>query len=113
MNELHFFDGAEPDADARVPAGSSSPSPTHPYVGGLVAAGPRPRLRARASPTRSSTCVTAIAAGRRPAPSFADGLQVQRVLAAVERPRRRRAAGPRRGTHHRAAQDGRTNSTRS
>ena len=28
--------------------------------------------------------VTAIAAGTDPAPSFADGLQVQRVLAAVE-----------------------------
>jgi predicted dehydrogenase len=29
--------------------------------------------------------VTAIAAGTDPVPSFADGLQVQRVLAAVER----------------------------
>jgi predicted dehydrogenase len=28
--------------------------------------------------------VTAIAEGAQPAPSFADGLQVQRVLAAVE-----------------------------
>ena len=57
---------------------------THPYVAGLVAARPRPRLRARASPTRRSTSSTAIAEGTDPRPSFSDGLQVQRILSAVE-----------------------------
>ena len=47
------------------------------------------------SPTRCATSSTAIAAGADPTPSFADGLQVQRVLAAVEASARsRRAAGP-------------------
>ena len=44
----------------------------------LVAARARARLRAHASPTRSSTWSTAIARGEQPTPSFADGLQVQR-----------------------------------
>lgn len=48
-----------------------------------MAAGPRTRLRAHLrAPARD--LVHAVAEGRGPEPSFADGLQVQRVLAAVE-----------------------------
>ena len=64
--------------------GSSSPSRSTP----TSAAGGRPvtgSATSTGSPTRSSTSSTAIGRGEQPLPSFADGLQVQRVLAAVER----------------------------
>ena len=82
MNVLHVLRRApRPGRRRRASAGSWSPS-RRTRTSRLVAAGPHPRLRARASPTRSSTWSTAIAAGRDPTPSFADGLQVQRVLRA-------------------------------
>ena len=59
--------------------------PDHPY---LPAPGGRPATcsaTSTPSPTRWSTCIAAIAAGKQPTPSFADGLAVQRVLDAVER----------------------------
>ena len=49
-----------------------------------MAAGPRRSATSTPSPTRRATWSTSIATGTGPAPSFADGLQVQRVLAAVE-----------------------------
>ncbi len=49
----------------------------------LVADRPRPRLRTRLHPPGGGP-LTAIGAGTQPTPSFADALQVQRVLAAVE-----------------------------
>ena len=65
MNVLHFFDATEDARTRRLP-----PHPRHraraPVRRGLVAARPRARLRARASPTRSSTSCGAIAAGERP-----------------------------------------------
>ena len=54
----------------------------------LVAAGPRPRLRAHLHPRGRATSGGDRRRARDPTPSFADGLQVQRVLAAVEAQRR-------------------------
>ena len=83
MNVLHFFDGDDPAATAgfrRIVV----TEPEHPYVGGVVAA--RPRLGYEHGFTHQVVdLVTAIAKDEDPAPSFADGLQVQRVLDAVER----------------------------
>ncbi len=70
-------------ARTRASAASSSPSPTTPT---WTPGGRRATASATSTPssTRPATCVHAIADGHRPRPSFADGLQVQRVLAAVE-----------------------------
>lgn len=54
-----------------------------------MAAGPHARLRAHLQQARD--LVEAIASGSAPLPSFADGLQVQRVLAAVEESARKNA----------------------
>ncbi|CAM5672577.1 hypothetical protein SVIOM342S_01351 [Streptomyces violaceorubidus] len=55
-----------------------------PLPGRLVAAGPRARLQGATFVHQARDLVHAVAEGRGPEPSFADGLQVQRVLAAVE-----------------------------
>ena len=82
MNELQLFDGAE---DART-AGFRRiyvTEPSHPYVGSWWP--PGHGLGYEHSFTHEVVdLVTDLAAGRDPVPSFADGLQVQRVLAAVE-----------------------------
>ena len=82
LNELEFYD-RDRGRRRRPGSGASwSPSPatrTCPPGGrpGTCWAG------STRSPTRSGDLVTAIAQGTDPAPSFADGLQVQRVLDAV------------------------------
>ncbi len=81
LNELEFFDQAE---DAAV-AGFRRivvTEPSHPYLSGWWP--PGHVLGWEHTFTHEvADLVAAIAAGADPAPSFADGLQVQRVLAAV------------------------------
>ncbi|MCT2586124.1 Gfo/Idh/MocA family oxidoreductase [Actinophytocola sp. S1-96] len=81
MNELSFFDGADGDASGfrRILV----TEPTHPYVGAWWP--PGHLLGYEHTFTHEVVdFVRAIADGVDPAPSFADGLQVQRVLEAVE-----------------------------
>ncbi|HET6291152.1 MAG TPA: Gfo/Idh/MocA family oxidoreductase [Amycolatopsis sp.] len=81
MNELSFFDGADGDAGGfrRILV----TEPTHPYVGAWWP--PGHLLGYEHTFTHEVVdFVRAIADGVDPAPSFADGLQVQRVLEAVE-----------------------------
>jgi predicted dehydrogenase len=83
MNVLHFFDAEEPAQTAgfrRIVV----TEPEHPYVGSWWPAGHG--LGYEHGFTHQVVDLTrAIAAGEQPLPSFADGLQVQSVLAAVER----------------------------
>ena len=83
MNVLQFFDAEEPDRTAgfrRILVTESD----HPYVGRWWP--PGHGLGYEHGFTHQVVdLVTAIAEGRQPLPSFADGLQVQCVLAAVER----------------------------
>ncbi|GAA1125253.1 Gfo/Idh/MocA family oxidoreductase [Kribbella jejuensis] len=82
MNLLHYYDAGD---DART-AGFRrilATEPDHPYVGAWWP--PGHLLGYEHGFTHQAVdLVTAIADGTDPAPSFADGLQVQRVLAAVE-----------------------------
>ncbi|WP_369130852.1 Gfo/Idh/MocA family protein [Modestobacter roseus] len=83
MNVLHFYDGAEPASTAgfrRIVV----TEPEHPYVGAWWPAGHGLGYE-HGFTHQVVDLVTALAAGEQPTPSFADGLQVQRVLAAVER----------------------------
>jgi predicted dehydrogenase len=83
MNVLHFFDGSEPDETAgfrRIVV----TEPGHPYVGNWWPAGHGLGYE-HGFTHQVVDLVTAIAEGEDPTPSFADGLQVQRVLDAVER----------------------------
>lgn len=83
MNVLHFFDGDEPDETAgfrRIVV----TEPGHPYVGAWWPAGHGLGYE-HGFTHQVVDLVTAIADGTDPTPSFADGLQVQRVLDAVER----------------------------
>ncbi|SDF08216.1 Predicted dehydrogenase [Blastococcus aurantiacus] len=83
MNVLHFFDGDEPDETAgfrRIVV----TEPGHPYVGAWWPAGHGLGYE-HGFTHQVVDLVTAIAAEEDPTPSFADGLQVQRVLDAVER----------------------------
>jgi predicted dehydrogenase len=83
MNVLHFFDGDEPAETAgfrRIVV----TEPGHPYVGAWWPAGHGLGYE-HGFTHQVVDLVTAIAAGEDPTPSFADGLQVQRVLDAVER----------------------------
>ncbi len=78
LNELSYHDGTEPGSTPDS-AASSSPNPSIPTwtPGGR-------RARGSATSTfvhQARDLVHAVAEGRRPEPSFADGLQVQRVLA--------------------------------
>ncbi|MCS7475749.1 Gfo/Idh/MocA family protein [Umezawaea endophytica] len=82
MNELQFFDGDSPDSEAgfrRVLVTEGD----HPYVGAWWPPGHLLGYE-HTFVHEVVDLVGAIAAGTDPAPSFADGLQVQRVLAAVE-----------------------------
>lgn len=82
MNELSFFDGSEGDAAGfrRILV----TEPTHPYLGAWWP--PGHLLGYEHTFTHEVVdLVRAIAGGVDPSPSFADGLQVQRVLEAVER----------------------------
>jgi predicted dehydrogenase len=83
MNVLHFFDGDEPAGTAgfrRIVV----TEPDHPYVGAWWPAGHGLGYE-HGFTHQVVDLVTAIAKGEDPTPSFADGLQVQRVLDAVER----------------------------
>ncbi|QQQ80728.1 Gfo/Idh/MocA family oxidoreductase [Saccharothrix sp. 6-C] len=82
MNVLHYYDGGD---DAAV-AGFRRivvTEPQHPYVDAWWPAGHGLGYE-HAFTHQAVDFVRAVAAGTDPAPSFADGLQLQRVLAAVE-----------------------------
>lgn len=83
MNVLHWFDATE---DPRV-AGFRRilvTEPQHPYVAAWWPAGHGLGYE-HGFVHQAVDLVRALAAGEQPTPSFADGLQVQRVLDAVER----------------------------
>jgi len=83
MNVLQFFDGSEPAETAgfrRIVV----TEPEHPYVGAWWPAGHGLGYE-HGFTHQVVDLVTALVAGEQPTPSFADGLQVQRVLDAVER----------------------------
>ncbi|MFI1767612.1 Gfo/Idh/MocA family protein [Streptomyces sp. NPDC020800] len=82
LNELHFFDGTEPGAEAgfrRILA----TEPDHPYLTAWWPPGHGLGYE-HTFVHQARDLVQAVADGTQPSPSFADGLQVQRVLAAVE-----------------------------
>ena len=82
MNVLEFYDASD-DAEVAGFRRILATEPTHPYVGAWWP--PGHGLGYEHGFTHQVVdLVTAIADGVDPSPSFADGLQVQRVLAAVE-----------------------------
>ncbi|GGS24451.1 Gfo/Idh/MocA family protein [Actinokineospora fastidiosa] len=82
MNELRFFDGDDAGAEAGFRRILVT-EPEHPYVGAWWP--PGHLLGYEHTFTHEvSDLLEAIATGSDPAPGFAEGLQVQRVLAAVE-----------------------------
>ena len=83
MNVLEFFDGSEPAATAGFRRILVT-EPEHPYVAAWWPAGHGLGYE-HAFTHQVVDLVAAIATGADPTPSFADGLQVQRVLDAVER----------------------------
>jgi predicted dehydrogenase len=83
MNELSFYDGTEDPRTAGFRR-TLVTEPTHPYFGAWWPAGHL--LGYEHTFTHEvKDLIEAIAAGTDPAPSFEDGLRVQRVLAAVTR----------------------------
>jgi predicted dehydrogenase len=83
MNVLQFFDGTEPAGTAGFRRILVT-EPQHPYIAAWWP--PGHGLGYEHSFTHQVVdLVTALAAGEQPTPSFADGLQVQRVLDAVAR----------------------------
>jgi predicted dehydrogenase len=82
MNVLEFFDGTEDPAVSGFRRILVT-EPGHPYVGAWWPAGHGLGYE-HAFTHQAVDFVRAIAEGTDPAPTFADGLQVQRVLAAVE-----------------------------
>jgi predicted dehydrogenase len=82
MNELHFFD-QELDAETAGFRRIYVTEPEHPYAGAWWPPGHGLGYE-HAFTHQVVDLVHDIAIGRTPAPSFADGLQVQRVLHAVE-----------------------------
>lgn len=83
MNELAFYDGTE-DSDVEGFRRILATEPTHPYMEAWWP--PGHGLGYEHTFTHEvRDLVHAIASGTDPAPSFADGLAVQRVLDAVER----------------------------
>ena len=83
MNELAFYDATEPPTSAgfrRILA----TDPSHPYMDAWWPPGHIIGYE-HTFTHEVRDFVLAIASGEPPSPSFADGLQVQRVLAAVER----------------------------
>jgi predicted dehydrogenase len=82
MNELHVYDGTVPAVDAGFRRILVT-EPEHPYVSAWWP--PGHGLGYEHSFTHEiADFVRDVSAGRQPTPSFADGLGVQRVLAAVE-----------------------------
>ena len=90
MNVLQFFDGTEP-AEVAGFRRILVTEPEHPYVGAWWPPGHGLGYE-HAFTHQVVDLVTAIAKDDDPAPSFADGLQVQRVLDAVERSAAARSA---------------------
>ncbi|SER26409.1 Predicted dehydrogenase [Lentzea albida] len=82
MNVLEFFDGTEDPAVSGFRRILVT-EPQHPYVGAWWPAGHGLGYE-HAFTHQAVDLVRAIAEGTDPTPTFADGLQVQRVLAAVE-----------------------------
>ncbi|WP_166137902.1 Gfo/Idh/MocA family protein [Nocardioides ochotonae] len=82
MNVLQLFDATEPAETAGFRRILVT-EPEHPYVGAWWPAGHGLGYE-HAFTHQVVDLVRALAAGEQPTPSFADGLQVQRVLAAVE-----------------------------
>jgi predicted dehydrogenase len=83
MNVLHFYDATE-SAEVAGFRRILVTEPGHPYVGSWWPPGHLLGYE-HAFTHQVVDLVTAIARGADPTPSFADGLQVQRVLDAVER----------------------------
>jgi len=83
MNELQFYDATAP-AGERGFTRILATEPEHPYAANWWPTGHALGYE-HAFSHEVVDFVTGIVAGRDPEPSFADGLQVQRVLAAVER----------------------------
>jgi predicted dehydrogenase len=82
MNLLHFYDATEPAARAGFRRIIVT-EPEHPYVKAWWPAGHGLGYE-HGFVHQAADLLTAIAQGTDPLPSFADGLQVQRVLKAVE-----------------------------
>ena len=82
MNELQFYDGTG-DGDLNGFTRIQVTEPTHPYVGAWWPPG-HPIGYEHTFTHEVVDLLRDISAGAYPAPSFADGLQVQQVLAAVE-----------------------------
>ncbi|MEU9992709.1 Gfo/Idh/MocA family oxidoreductase [Streptomyces sp. NPDC048045] len=82
LNELHFFDGTEPGAEAGFRRILVT-EPDHPYLTAWWPPGHGLGYE-HTFVHQARDLVQAVADGTQPSPSFADGLQVQRVLAAVE-----------------------------
>ncbi|WCH95453.1 Gfo/Idh/MocA family oxidoreductase [Streptomyces moderatus] len=82
LNELHFFDGTVPATEAGFRRILVT-EPEHPYLNGWWPPGHGLGYE-HTFVHQARDLVQAIADRSRPSPSFADGLQVQRVLAAVE-----------------------------
>ena len=83
MNLLHFYDGTEPAETAGFRRILVT-EPVHPYIAAWWPAGHGLGYE-HGFTHQVVDLVTAIAKDEDPTPSFADGLQVQRVLDAVER----------------------------
>jgi predicted dehydrogenase len=81
-NVLYFFDGTQPTEEQGFQRILVT-EPEHPYVNAWWPAGHGLGYE-HGFTHQVLDLVTAIAANRQPVPSFDDGLQVQRVLAAVE-----------------------------
>ncbi|MEU6488690.1 Gfo/Idh/MocA family oxidoreductase [Streptomyces sp. NPDC046887] len=82
LNELFFHDHTEPAASAGFRRVLVT-EPDHPYLEGWWPPGHALGYE-HTFAHQARDLVLAVAAGTEPSPSFADGLQVQRVLAAVE-----------------------------
>jgi predicted dehydrogenase len=82
LNELSYHDGTEPGAHAGFRRILVT-EPEHPYLDAWWPPGHGLGYE-HTFVHQARDLVHAVAEGRRPEPSFADGLQVQRVLAAVE-----------------------------
>jgi predicted dehydrogenase len=82
LNELWYHDGTEPGAHAGFRRIQVT-EPDHPYLEGWWPPGHGLGYE-HTFVHQARDLVHAVAEGSRPEPSFADGLQVQRVLAAVE-----------------------------
>ncbi|WP_035777035.1 Gfo/Idh/MocA family oxidoreductase [Arthrobacter sp. H5] len=82
MNHLQFYDGTD-DAGMRGFHRISVTEPEHPYVGNWWPTGHGLGYE-HGFTHQVVDLVTAIGSGTQPTPSFADALQVQRVLGAVE-----------------------------